>query len=36
MVLVDKLVALLIKGHANDSQVETLFNYGAVWQRTAF
>ncbi|MBJ9239812.1 Rpn family recombination-promoting nuclease/putative transposase [Citrobacter braakii] len=27
MVLVDKLVALLIKGHANDSQVETLFNY---------
>lgn len=25
--LVDKLVALLIKGHANDSQVETLFNY---------
>ena len=27
MVLVEKLVALLIKGHANDSQVETLFNY---------
>ena len=27
MVLVDKLVALLIKGYANDSQVETLFNY---------
>ena len=27
MVLVDKLVALLIKGRANDSQVETLFNY---------
>ena len=27
MVLVDKLVTLLIKGLANDSQVETLFNY---------
>ena len=27
MVLVDNLVALLVKGYANDSQVETLFNY---------
>lgn len=27
MVLVDKLVTLLIKGLANDSPVETLFNY---------
>lgn len=25
--LVDNLVALLVKGYANDSQVETLFNY---------
>ena len=27
MGLVEKLAILLVKGHANDSQVETLFNY---------
>lgn len=27
MLLVDKLAVLLVKEHANDSQIETLFNY---------